>query len=154
MQVILMPGMQDESKIARLESSDQRSVMHHFGDIRQALGDANAVHARWNRLERRIDRLGFHTALERRVFLGVPGFGTRLAARHPEKHETIGRRRQLLGLLGPSKDAIVHKSRPRGTTRANKIPPRHRDHSGTRFVVHRPYTSEFGAVYFILFVIL
>src|SRR5947207_14073819 len=37
MPVILMAGMQDESKVAGLERSDQRAAIHDLGDARESL---------------------------------------------------------------------------------------------------------------------
>lgn len=97
--LVLVPRVKDEPQITRGVRTDQRTQVHHPGDLLEPFGELDVIDAAVDRLEGAQHPLGLEAFFKGGVSLGIKRFGVGHAAGHPENDYGIGGRGQLLSFI-------------------------------------------------------
>ena len=108
MPMILVPRMQDSTKVGHAMRTNNGSPIHHLCDIFQSLRNANTIHHGWNR--RKGGKNGFRPNAHfiGRIAFRVKSFGPRHAPAHPQKNAAISGGFRLLNFFSRKSPGFVH----------------------------------------------
>ena len=87
--MILMPRMQNDSKVSEYVRSNQRPAIEDAGDFLKAFADLDTVYGGLDRRKGAENIIRFHSWLEWRISFRIERFCMCHASRHPEDNDRI-----------------------------------------------------------------